>query len=386
MRSRGRFLLVTWDGAGNLPPERSLVRALIARGHRVDVLAHASVRERFEADGAHFHEFRSLKDRSSVDRIDPRVEMQDTMEHVIFAQGVADDTRSLVGTLDPQVLLVDAGLVYGLLAGRLMDLPTVALWHSLYSLVTGGPFAELFDSRLDEINRVAAANGLEPFASHRSLLEADRVLVFTYGDGFDDTSELPPNVLHVGPLRSIDPEATGEYRASSKDPLVVVGLSTSYMDQKALLQKLCDALADMPAEALVTTGPAVSPDSLATGANTTAVEFIAHDRVLPSARLLVTHAGHGTVAAGLTYGVPMLCIPMGRDQPLVAARVSELGFGGVAHPEASVEKLREALSRLIRDEGTRQRTEAFAQRIATHAGMDEAIRSVEEALPGSRSD
>ena len=45
-------LLVTWDGAGNLPPEHSLVRALIARGHTVRALAHESVRPALEADGA----------------------------------------------------------------------------------------------------------------------------------------------------------------------------------------------------------------------------------------------------------------------------------------------------------------------------------------------
>ena len=375
-----RFLLVTWDGAGNLPPERSLIRALIARGHRVDVLAHASVRQRFEGDGARFHEYRSMKPRSSLDRIDPEIEMQDTLDNLLFAQGVGADMRALIGAINPHVLLVDGALVYGLLAARVAGLPTIAMWHSLYDLVAEGPFAELFDSRLDEINGVAAASGLEPFPSHRHLLEADRVLVFAYGGGFDDTSNLPANVLHVGPLRSIDPEATVEYLPSSNAPLVVVGLSTSYMDQKALLQRLCDALAEMPVEALVTTGPAVSPDSLTTGANTTAVEFIAHDRVLPSARLLVTHAGHGTVAAGLSYGVPMLCIPMGRDQPMVAARVAELGLGGVTNPEASVEEYREAVSRLITNEQMRESAKEFAERVAGHAGMDEAIQMVEGTL------
>jgi len=28
-----RILMVTWDGAGNFPPERALVRGLLARGH-----------------------------------------------------------------------------------------------------------------------------------------------------------------------------------------------------------------------------------------------------------------------------------------------------------------------------------------------------------------
>ena len=43
-----RVLLVTWDGGGNLPPERALVRALIARGHGVRALAPNTLRAPLE--------------------------------------------------------------------------------------------------------------------------------------------------------------------------------------------------------------------------------------------------------------------------------------------------------------------------------------------------
>jgi hypothetical protein len=52
MSRQAGVLLVTWDGAGNLPPERSLVRSLVARGHTVRALARESVREPLERDGA----------------------------------------------------------------------------------------------------------------------------------------------------------------------------------------------------------------------------------------------------------------------------------------------------------------------------------------------
>ena len=380
MSRPGRVLLVTCDAAGNLPPERSLVRALVARGHEVEVLAHPSLRARLEADGARFHEYRSMTPLSSIERIEPDIELERTLEHLVFAKGVADDMLRLIEELEPQVLLIDGMLLYGLVASRVSGVPTITLWHTIYSLVTGGPFAELFDSRLHEINEYAIESGLEPFPSHRCLIEADHVLVFSYGDGFDDTTGLPQNVHHVGPLRSIDPEATGDYTGSSGAPLVVVGLSTSYMGQQALLQKLCDALAGLPIRALITTGPAIAPEELTTAPNTTAVEFVAHDRVLPSADLLVTHAGHGTVSAGLTYGVPMVCIPLGRDQPMVAERVEALGLGTVVDPEASVEKLAESVVQVLADPEARERAKRFAQRVKRHAGIDEAIGVVEEAI------
>ncbi len=380
MDEGSRFLLVTWDGAGNLPPERSLIRALIARGHSVDVLAHPSVRERFELDGATFHDLESPPPHSALQAVDPATEMQQTIDSLFFAPGFATDMAPAINACRPDVLLIDAALTYGLLEARASGLPTVALWHSLYGLLLGGPFAGLFNSRLDEINRFATSKGLEPFASHRALLEsAEGVLVFTYKD-FDSQAELPAHVLHVGPLRARDPETAASWRSSHPDaPLVVVGLSTSQMNQQDLLQRLCDALADLPVEALVTTGPAVAPASLKTSPNTTAVEFVAHDDVLPSARLLVTHAGHGTVAAGLTHGVPMLCVPMGRDQPAVAGRVAELGLGAVTSMDASATELRRSSAGMLADEKMRDRARGFARGVSRHPGMDEAVLCAETA-------
>ena len=50
----GTVLLVTWDGAGNVPPEFALCRALVDAGHEVHVLTHDSLQERAEELGAIF--------------------------------------------------------------------------------------------------------------------------------------------------------------------------------------------------------------------------------------------------------------------------------------------------------------------------------------------
>jgi UDP:flavonoid glycosyltransferase YjiC (YdhE family) len=372
------YLMVTWDGAGNLPPERSLVRALVERGHQVDVLAHPSVQQKFEADGAHFHAYRNVLPYSSLEQMDLESEFQNTFDNIIFAPGAFDDTVSLAKERNPDVLLIDGMLPYALLAGRFLGIPTIAMMHSLYGLVLSGPFADAFNARIDEVNSVGSRHKVAPASSYRELLEADQVLVFSYGQGFDEHPRLPDNVVHVGPLRSIDPESQGKYEpASSSTPLVVVALSTSYMDQHAVLQKICDAVAGLPVQVLVTTGQAVAPDSLFIGPNTDAQTFVAHDLVLPHARLLVTHAGHGTVAAGLEYGVPLLCIPLGRDQPLVAEKVVDLGLGALVTPDASVGEIQEAIERLVTDRGAQQRAQAFAQQLRTHDGIERAIEIAE---------
>jgi hypothetical protein len=46
------ILMTTWDGAGTTPPLMSVARALVARGHRLRVLADPVLRAEVEATGA----------------------------------------------------------------------------------------------------------------------------------------------------------------------------------------------------------------------------------------------------------------------------------------------------------------------------------------------
>ena len=60
-----RFLALTFDGAGNLPPLLGLIEALVAAGHSVDVLGHDTQRERIVAVGGRFVGFERAEQRDS---------------------------------------------------------------------------------------------------------------------------------------------------------------------------------------------------------------------------------------------------------------------------------------------------------------------------------
>jgi UDP:flavonoid glycosyltransferase YjiC (YdhE family) len=374
-------LLVTWDGAGNLPPEHSLVRALIARGHTVRALAHESVRPALEADGAQWLPVPGLRHYDSKEPMAREEEMRFVVQEIWFARAFGSALLEAVQSRRPDLLLVDVSLTHALVAARHTRLPTVVLCHLPYHLVLG-PFAPLLDALLPDTNAYAASLGVPPFASHQALLESGSlVLVFTYRS-FDAVDTVAPHVVHVGPLRTSPRGGASWRRLSSGRPLVVVGLSTSHQDQLSLMQRICDALATLDVEVVVTTGPAVTPEALTVAANTTVVPFVPHDVVLPSAGLLVTHAGHGTVMAGATYGVPLLCLPMGRDQPMIAARVVELGIGAEASADASVDDIRRAVAGCLADAGIRRRAADYTRLVAGHPGLDHAVASIERLLHG----
>jgi len=87
----------------------------------------------------------------------------------------------------------------------------------------------------------------------------------------------------------------------------------------------------LPVRALVTVGGAVEVDQLHPPANVVVERFAALGRATYDSPV-ITHAGRGTVMAAVSAGVPLVCVPIGRDQPAVAARVTQHGLGVTVEP------------------------------------------------------
>ena len=51
--------------------------------------------------------------------------------------------------------------------------------------------------------------------------------------------------------------------------------------------------------------------------------------VLERADLFITHGGMNSLNEALCYTMPMVVVPMADDQPMIGARIAELGLGTV---------------------------------------------------------
>jgi UDP:flavonoid glycosyltransferase YjiC (YdhE family) len=354
-----RFLLATMDGAGSLQPLLALVEALVARGHSVHAIAHDAQRKPLESAGARFHRYETA---SQLDQGDPtslelapaqRLAWLEAFQHLARA-----DAMALVQRIAPDGMLIDC-LMPGLLtASTSAGLKTVALMHAPYSFwcdFMGGFCRAPMD-------------------------EADLTLGFTSA-AFDPGAAFPPNLTLVGPVRPARGTETVWTRRWSGRHLVLASLSTGVQGlpgmQVSLLQRICDALSALDAESVVTTGRGIDPAEMKVGASTTIARSIPHEAVLADADLFITHAGHGSVMAALTAGVPMLCLPPGADQPANAASVAKLSVGEVLPVTAPAEEIRAAAARLLADQALKARAAAFAAVIATEPGIDRAVELIE---------
>ncbi len=140
--------------------------------------------------------------------------------------------------------------------------------------------------------------------------------------------------------------------------------STIFQNQVPTLQRLAEAVAPLPVRVRLTLGARITADELRLPSDVVAETFVPHAAVLAQTRLVVTHAGHGTVMAATTAGVPMVCTPMGRDQYVVSSCVERLGLGRVASMTASPGELRQTLMAALADEGVAEPSRGDARILA----------------------
>jgi UDP:flavonoid glycosyltransferase YjiC (YdhE family) len=109
----------------------------------------------------------------------------------------------------------------------------------------------------------------------------------------------------------------------------------------------------------------------------TVVEYAPHVSLLQDTDVFVTHAGLGSCAAGLHSGVPLVCTPIDRDQPLNAARVEELGAGIATTPEG----VATAVERVLGDPTFARAASEISVASRAAGGAEAAVRDL-EALVG----
>jgi UDP:flavonoid glycosyltransferase YjiC (YdhE family) len=418
-----RHLFLLWDGGGNVPPQLGIVSRLVGRGHEVRVLGEPSLERDVTATGASFvsldrapHRYDRSPESDFVRDWEARTpigEFARTRDRVLIGPA-ALYARDVLGELDrtpADVLVVDWLLFGGALAGESAGIPTALICHNPWMVPEPGRpapglglkpmkgpvgrvrdsvgnrlFTASFDRALPTLNAARRELGLGELDTVPRLFDQlDRVLVLT-DDKFDfiPTSRAA-NVVHVGPVldQPIDVQPwSAPWPADDPRPLVLVTTSSYFQDPRRMLETACAAIRRVGARAVVTTG-AIDPATLPAGEDIFAARSLNHDQILPSTQAVITHCGLGTVHRALILGVPLLCQPIGRDQPDVAARVVAAGAGVRVGAHASPRRVARALQRLLTEPSFVKKARAVGARLAASAQAERYLNELEALATGT---
>ena len=410
------LLFALWDGGGTVPVELGVVRRALARGHTATVLGEPSFAPDVAAVGAEFRSWDRAPHRRSSAREDdfirdwevrtPPALLARLCDRVITgpAAAYAADVRRALDD-QPADLVVASGPLLGALVGaESVGVPAVALSSNVYSRPAPGlpPFGSglapargpigrlrdralnglaerLWNRHLAPLNDTRTALGLEPLRDIWSQWDrAARVLVLT-SRAFDLPAPLPVNVRYVGPVLD-DPVWTEPYEPpAGDDPLVVVGLSSTWMGQADALRRIVAALDTLPVRGVVTTGPAVDPADVPGTARVDVRRSAPHAALFPRASVVVTHAGHGTLVKALAAGVPAVCMPMGRDQADNVVRAARHGAVVGLRRSAPPARIAAAVRLLLDDPAYRQAAQVLGARLRADAAGPALVDELESA-------
>ena len=379
----GRYLIVTWDGAGNLVPTLGITRTLTERGHDVRMIGHDTIAERCGDVGARFVPLTQGGGWDAMeDPDDFEAEVKLMVEELCFSSIIARDVARELDREPADAVLVDCMLFTAIDMALASGTPTAALFHTAYTIFREGPLVEMFAPGVAIANARRGELGLPVVERLGDIHDACASAIVALPREFEPDASDAANVRRIGPVLDAPPLSREIDEVDVSDgstPLVLVSLSTSEQGQADLLQRCVDAVAQLPVRAIVTTGVSIDPASVDAAANAQVVRYVPHAEILPFASLVITHAGLGTTLAALGRGVPLLCTPMGRDQFFNAEQVQTLGAGRMLMPDSSSDAIAQAASDILGDDRFKTGAKQMAVAIGGYGGAAEAA-SVLEAL------
>ncbi len=376
-----RFLLSCHDAGGTVPPMLALAQELVARGHDVTWLSQPSVEQRALAAGCEFTAFDRLANYDARTTIE---EQADLAMAAIGGAEIGGQLLALADEKDIDAIILDCNLAGAAAAVETLDLVSVVLLHSMYKTFTDVWLGELWPFMAPAINATRHIHGLEPAGSWADVFAGHDRLISVVPGSFDAPVAVTPATLRrFGFLVPTPPSTPIAAGFPGRDgSTVLVSLSTTYQHQEELLAKIIDALTGRAVRAIVTTADAVDPATLSASTNVAIFNYLHHGLVLADTDVMITHAGLGTVAAALSHGVPMVCVPLGRDQHLNAERVADAGAGIALPTDASSDQIGGALDEVLADPSYRSAARAIAAESAKAGGAAAVVDDLELLLLG----
>lgn len=406
---------------GHLNPLSALGRELQSRGHRVTFLQIPDTASKVHAEGLHFYPLgksryqpglladtlKQLTQLSELEALRYSVDFCRLMTEII-----CEDAPAAIKATGIEALLVDQLEPVGESVAEFLDLPfaCVSSGQAIHRRADVPPFFTawryentpwarlrnqaayyLLDRScqpiLQVINRYRQQWRLPPYR-HIYASRARLAHISQQPAAFDfPCPNLPEHFHYTGPLRNPSPRSVSfPFERLSGQPLVYASLGSLQNTKFELFRTIAAACEGLDVQLVITHGggmEAAAERSLP--GSPLVVPYAPQLEVLARASLTITHGGMNTVLDSLTYGVPLVAIPITFEQPGTGARIRWTGTGEVLSLKTlTVSQLRGAIEQVLTENTYAQNAQRLKQAIQEAGGVRRAADIVEAALvPGS---
>ncbi|GID29218.1 macrolide family glycosyltransferase [Paractinoplanes brasiliensis] len=374
---------------GHVNPSAEVIRALVARGHRVTYANDPRFASAVAAMGAELKPYASKlpanDDDWAGDAIDQLTLFLDD------AIAMLPQLRDAYATDRPDLFLYDIAGAPARLLGEQWGIPAVQLSPTY---VAWEGYEQEMAPMIDQMradprgaayyDRFAAWLASENSSARDSLSfqgRPSRGLVLIPRALQPGADRVDPAVFDfVGPVLG---DRGSWSRPAGAEKVLLVSLGSAFTNHPAFYRRCVEAFGALPGwHTVLQIGDRVDPVAL--GDVPTSIEvhsWVPQLAVLEQADAFLTHAGMGGASEGLYCGVPMIAAPQAADQFTNADQLTALG---VAHridlETATPAELRDHLLALTTDTAVQARCAALKQQLHTEGGAHRAADLIEKML------
>jgi zeaxanthin glucosyltransferase len=406
-----------FPGSGHINPMTALCRALELRGHSVVLFGIADTESRVRAAGIEFHQIGS-KDYppGTLKALDDRLGQLSGMAAIRFtldrvkntARMTFRDSPSAVREARVDALLIDETDLSSSMAEHL-GIPFVSIaivppfldddgvppfyfgWPAgrdslsrfrnrmarrLLTWMTR-PLARLLNAQRKEWGLKPILRATDSLSRIAQVAQLPRALEFELAQG--------PEFLHyTGPWVNAAqrPPVIFPWDLLDGRPLVYASLGTLQNGMEPVFRIIAEACAELPMQLVLSLGGGMEAERLGTLAgDPLVVRFAPQLELIKRAQVVITHAGINTALEALHEDVPIVAIPLGNDQPGVAARVAARGAGVVVpRRKLSADRLRRAVQLVLGEPSYRESAQKLGLKMRAIDGPAMAAEIIERAL------
>jgi zeaxanthin glucosyltransferase len=406
---------------GHLNPMTALARKLQSRGHEVVFIGVPDVESVVRASNLEFVPF--------CESEYPLGSIAETWGAVAKLRGL-DVVRYTARKLTPGLvkaalehlpakiaengvdsLILDTTYRFLELAPMHLRLPYIQIWNVLHFDVSGST-PLMFYSWPHETNPEALARNVKGLQILRELREPMMPIVRSYAERnglkvdwsnpaatvsklavitqtpkeFDfPIAHLPAQFHYAGPFHDDEGRKSVPFpwEKLNGKPLIYASMGTLVNGLRNVYGTIIEAVSEFPEMQMVlSVGKNFNPLDLGPiPSNTIVVHTAPQIELLKRAALCITHAGLNTALEALAQGVPMVAIPVGFDQPGVAARIGYHGVGEfIEVGNLTARRLSELITKINGNPNYRDKAGWFQKVLAETRGLEVAVDIVEQAF------
>jgi sterol 3beta-glucosyltransferase len=427
-----RVTAVTFGSRGDIEPFATLSRSLAAAGHDVRLLTHPEYGPTLDGSGVQFVGARGRSTQEIVESDEGQAVLRRVRNPLAMLRAIAavlapelrliyEDTLRAVA--DADAVLAFPATFPALDVADHLRLPVVQIHHvpavptgrfpvpapyirarSLTRLGNRWSYAadacllwQLIHAAADRARRQVLGPSAHRYRLRRALAQRRRraaMLVGVSRHVLPRPADWPAGTVMCGywwPRRGAEgppalDEGTRRFLDAGPAPLFVGLGSTPVADPAGMTRVVAEAAREARARLILQRGWA----GLGGGLADPGIHVLGdadYEALFPHVAGVVHHGGAGTVALGLKFGRPTLCLPAVADQFFWGHRIAEIGAGPRPLPLRRLrrDRLAERMAALTRGDHVR-RTSAIADRLSAEDAAATAVEAIERALsvPGRR--